>query len=157
MLARNILRWVKIPPSHTSNPHFHKRYSIAGFRKKQTFVCVSVTSGVHPCLKRKPLTEYFDFMGNSVAAVIRLMTQPRQTLQFLWKPFGKICKALSFHTRSDKRKSTERKKAARRIWITHRNIAPFDTGTIWCHLDRLQIHNCNLEIKKISLKSQSGV
>lgn len=40
-----------------------------------------MTSRANPCLNTKPLTEYFNFMENTVVAVIRLMTQPRQTLQ----------------------------------------------------------------------------
>lgn len=110
----NRLQRVKIPPVTLQTHTFTKGTVLLDLEKKTNIcVCVSVTSGARPCLKRKPLTEYFDFMGNSVAAVIRLMTQPRQTLQFLWKPFGKIRKALSFHTCSDKRKSTERKKSSK--------------------------------------------
>lgn len=48
------------------------------------YCCIQIfyiTSPVNPCLKTKPLTEYFNFMGNTVGAVIRLKTQPRQTLQ----------------------------------------------------------------------------
>lgn len=55
------------------------------FKQKVNTYTVGVTSGATPCLKKEPLTSYLDFMGKSVAAVIRLMTQTRQTSVVLWK------------------------------------------------------------------------
>lgn len=104
-------------------------------------------SCANPCIKTKLLTEYFDFMGNSVAAVISLTTQPRHTLQICGKSTVRFAKLSVFHSHFDKRKSTKRQFQHRKLEL-HTEILPLWYQTLWCYLDCFQFHNYILAIKK---------
>ena len=63
--------------------------------------------------------EYFNYSGDTVVAVIRLMKQPRQILQIR----GNSTVQFSFHSRFDKSKEEKETFTVENL-ITHRNIAP---------------------------------
>lgn len=68
-------------------------------------------------------------MGNSVVAVIRLMTQPRQTLQIC----GNSMVRFSFHSQFDKRK-VQKENFNIENWNYTLKSCPFDTklfDAIW--------------------------
>lgn len=114
--------------------------------KWNTVKLLHMTSRASQCPNTKSVTEYFNFMENNVAAVIRLMTQARQTVQICGTSAVRIAKP-SVPTIS----LTSEKAEKENVHIEHLNytqIFPFWYWTIWCYLDCVQFNNYSLAWKE---------
>ncbi len=63
-----------------------------------------MTPRANPCLKTKPLTEYFNFMGEQCGNCDKADDTTKTNTADLWKLYGAVRKAFSFRSQFDKRK-----------------------------------------------------